>query len=77
MTRSIVAVLAIAACAVPPRAEPPLLTEPTARTAPPQPVAATPRTDLIPRAVLFGEPDRTDVQLSPDGSSSRGVHAAR
>ncbi len=64
---AIVAVLAIGACAVPPRPEPPLLTEPTARAAPPQTIAATPRTDLIPRALLFGEPDRVDVQLSPDG----------
>jgi dipeptidyl aminopeptidase/acylaminoacyl peptidase len=67
MTRSIVAILAIGACAVPPRPEPPLLTEPTAPTAPPQAVTATPRTDLIPRALLFAEPDRVDVRLSPDG----------
>jgi dipeptidyl aminopeptidase/acylaminoacyl peptidase len=67
MTRSIVAVLAIGACAVPPRVEPPLLTEPEPKVAAPQPVAATPRTDLIPRAVLFAEPDRVDVKLSPDG----------
>ncbi len=34
---------------------------------PPQ-AQGTPRTDLIPRAVLFGNPDRTNVQLSPDGT---------
>jgi dipeptidyl aminopeptidase/acylaminoacyl peptidase len=67
MTRSIVAALAMAACAVPPRPEPPLVAEPVAPPAPSQPIAATPRTDLIPRAVLFAEPERTDVQISPDG----------
>ncbi|HEY1546529.1 MAG TPA: alpha/beta fold hydrolase [Kofleriaceae bacterium] len=58
--------LALSACAVPPRAEPPLLAEPTAPAAAPQPIVATPRTDLIPRAVLFGAPDRVDVRLAPD-----------
>ena len=29
-------------------------------------------TPLIPRTVLFGNPDRALVKLSPDGSQSRG-----
>src|SRR5262245_18887782 len=29
--------------------------------------AGHPREDLIPRAILFGNPDRTNVQISPDG----------
>ncbi len=29
--------------------------------------AGRPRDDLIPRATLFGNPDRTNVQISPDG----------
>ena len=28
----------------------------------------TPRDDLIPRSVLFGNPERADVQISPDGA---------
>lgn len=36
----------------------------------PTPVAkGNPREDLIPRAVLFGNPERTGVQLSPDGKT--------
>jgi dipeptidyl aminopeptidase/acylaminoacyl peptidase len=43
--------------------------DPEPRPAEPLPQAqGTPRTDLIPRAVLFGNPDRTNVQLSPDGT---------
>jgi dipeptidyl aminopeptidase/acylaminoacyl peptidase len=54
--------------------------EPTAKAAPPPaapaepappPAPATPagnpRTDLISRAILFGNPERANVQLSPDG----------
>ncbi|MEO8702455.1 MAG: S9 family peptidase [Kofleriaceae bacterium] len=38
----------------------------------PEPIAVvvpkgTPRTDLIPREILFGNPERTNVKLSPDG----------
>ena len=29
--------------------------------------AGRPREDLIPRSILFGNPDRADVQISPDG----------
>ena len=38
-------------------------------TAPPAPPVAVghPRNDLIPRAVLFGNPERTAPQVSPDG----------
>jgi dipeptidyl aminopeptidase/acylaminoacyl peptidase len=42
-----------------PAAEPP-------RASPPRPVGH-PRNDLIPRAVLFGNPERTRLQISPDG----------
>jgi dipeptidyl aminopeptidase/acylaminoacyl peptidase len=35
---------------------------------PPAPVAVgKPKNDLIPRSILFGNPERTNVQLSPDG----------
>ena len=43
---------------------------PDAETTPAAPLPqakGTPRTDLIPRAVLFGNPERTNVQLSHDG----------
>src|SRR5262245_26638918 len=43
-----------------PAAEPPPAT-------PPPTVAARPRQDLIPRAVLYGNPERANVQISPDG----------
>lgn len=65
---------------VPPPSEPaarpaPLAQEPAARPAPapapapppPAPPAGKPRTDLISRAILFGNPERAGVQLSPDG----------
>jgi hypothetical protein len=50
------------------------VTQPTT-TLPAQPVAATPvqeavgnpSTDLIPRTVFFGNPDKASPQLSPDG----------
>lgn len=34
----------------------------------PAPVVGQPRSDLIPRALLFGNPERTAPQLSPDGA---------
>ena len=34
---------------------------------PPQKAVGKPKNDLIPRSVLFGNPDRANVQLSPDG----------
>ncbi len=49
------------------------VTPPTPPTAdpkqPPPPAVATgkPKADLIPRSVLFGNPERVNVQLSPDG----------
>jgi dipeptidyl aminopeptidase/acylaminoacyl peptidase len=51
--------------ATPPAAAP--ITAPT----PPAPAVAIgkPRQDLIPRAVLFGNPERTNVQISPDGKT--------
>ncbi|HEX7699196.1 MAG TPA: S9 family peptidase, partial [Kofleriaceae bacterium] len=33
----------------------------------PAPAVGHPKNDLIPRSVLFGNPDRTNVQISPDG----------
>jgi dipeptidyl aminopeptidase/acylaminoacyl peptidase len=33
----------------------------------PAPPAGHPRADLIPRAVIFGNPERTGLQISPDG----------
>ncbi|MDQ3366340.1 MAG: S9 family peptidase [Myxococcota bacterium] len=36
--------------------------------APPQVAAGNPRTDLIPRRVLFGNPERAAVRISPDGT---------
>lgn len=42
------------------------MTEPES---PKPPVATgTPKSDLIPRSILFGNPDRVDVRISPDGS---------
>jgi len=35
--------------------------------APTSPITGHPRNDLIPRAVLFGNPERTAPQISPDG----------
>lgn len=46
------------------------LPAPAAEPAPPPPLPAAkgnPRSDLIPRSVLFGNPERTAVRLSPDG----------
>jgi dipeptidyl aminopeptidase/acylaminoacyl peptidase len=40
---------------------------PEAPPAEPAPPKGNPRTDLISRQVLFGNPERTNVQLSPDG----------
>ena len=51
-----------------PPATPPATPRATPR-AEPAPAGATgkPRQDLIPRAVLFGNPERASVQISPDG----------
>jgi dipeptidyl aminopeptidase/acylaminoacyl peptidase len=40
---------------------------PAAPAPAPAPPAGNPRTDLISRALLFGNPERTNVQISPDG----------
>jgi dipeptidyl aminopeptidase/acylaminoacyl peptidase len=50
----------------PPVAEAPAPTAP-APEAPPARPAGNPRNDLIPRAVIFGNPDRAALQISPDG----------
>jgi dipeptidyl aminopeptidase/acylaminoacyl peptidase len=48
------------------RAAPP----PTAPAAPePPPATGTPKADLIPRGVLFGNPERAAVRISPDGKT--------
>src|SRR5688500_15353253 len=72
--------LAFAACGggkpaptVPPNAlgeeaVPPDTESPAAPAEDTAPVAkGNPRDDLIPRAILFGNPERASVQLSPDG----------
>jgi hypothetical protein len=51
-------------------AEPTSGTDPATPAAPPAAVGH-PRTDLIPRAVLFGNPERGAPALSPDGRWSR------
>ncbi|HWO18267.1 MAG TPA: S9 family peptidase [Kofleriaceae bacterium] len=49
-------------------AEPaPPLARPEAPPAEPAPPKGNPRTDLISRQILFGNPERTNVQISPDG----------
>jgi dipeptidyl aminopeptidase/acylaminoacyl peptidase len=45
----------------------PGLALPPARPADPAPTPAGPKTGLIPRATLFGNPDRASPKLSPDG----------
>ena len=35
----------------------------------PPPATGNPKADLIPRGVLFGNPDRANVQISPDGKA--------
>src|SRR5215475_8962011 len=35
---------------------------------PPSAPTGHPRTDLIPRALLFGNPERREIQISPDGT---------
>jgi dipeptidyl aminopeptidase/acylaminoacyl peptidase len=42
-------------------------TPPPAPPAPPPAAVGHPKGDLIPRAVIFGNPERANVQLSPDG----------
>ncbi|HWO18266.1 MAG TPA: S9 family peptidase [Kofleriaceae bacterium] len=49
---------------------PPAEAPPAAPTPAPPPVAiGKPRQDLIPRSVLFGNPERANVQISPDGKT--------
>src|SRR5687767_460160 len=50
---------------------PPAPPAPEEPKAPPPPAVATgnPKADLIPRSVLFGNPERANVQLSPDGKT--------
>ncbi|MGE5187376.1 MAG: S9 family peptidase [Acidobacteriota bacterium] len=48
---------------------PPAVAAPAPPPVPPPPPVAVgkPKADLIPRSVLFGNPERTNVQISPDG----------
>jgi len=50
-----------------PVAEAPAPVAPPAPAPAPAPPAGHPRADLIPRAVIFGNPERTGLQISPDG----------
>jgi dipeptidyl aminopeptidase/acylaminoacyl peptidase len=72
MKRLVVLSLVVAACggtSTPPPAEPaqPAAAPSPAMPPPPPPAVGKPKQDLIPRAVLFGNPERTNVQISPDG----------
>jgi dipeptidyl aminopeptidase/acylaminoacyl peptidase len=49
-----------------PMAEAPPPSAPASEAAPARP-AGNPRNDLIPRAVIFGNPERVALQISPDG----------
>ena len=51
-----------------PRAPDPEAQPPAAPAAPPV-ATGKPKADLIPRSVLFGNPERANVQLSPDGKT--------
>src|SRR5690606_19862514 len=65
----------VAACGGPaaPSAQEPAMPDPTDPASPdpeaPEPPQATgnPKADLIPRSVLFGNPERAAVRISPDG----------
>jgi len=53
---------------LPPVTPDPAPTQPAAEpVAAPAPAVGKPKSDLIPRSVLFGNPERTNVQISPDG----------
>ena len=66
--------IALVACSGGQKAQPQPQPEPqpdVAQPMPPEPTApvaqGNPRTDLIPRALLFGDPERASVRISPDG----------
>src|SRR5690349_17739150 len=75
--RKIFALAIVAACGgpktstpiTPPPANPDTPPDDVAQKPPPAPPPAVgkPKTDLIPRSVLFGNPERAGVRLSPDG----------
>src|SRR5689334_20733152 len=64
-----------------PHAEAAPPTETAAQPAPapvaqaPAPAVGHPKNDLIPRSVLFGNPERANVQISPDGKHLSWVAA--
>ncbi|MET0385816.1 MAG: S9 family peptidase [Polyangiales bacterium] len=67
-----VAVIMLSACAggqtqAPAAQRPVVLKADPSQTPPPRAAQGHPRNDLIPRSALFGNPDRTDVTISPDG----------
>src|SRR6185312_7655753 len=53
--------------ATPPEAPAPVAMRPPEPPAPPPPAVGHPDPNLIPRSVLFGNPERTRVEISPDG----------
>nr|HEX4313615.1 S9 family peptidase [Kofleriaceae bacterium] len=82
---AIVFVAAAAACGGSPTPAPsaPVATPPPATASseqappppPPPPATGHPKQDLIPRSVLFGNPERANVQISPDGKRLAWVAA--
>src|SRR5215510_805506 len=60
-------VLAFVACGGPKAPPPPQAVKPDPVATAPAAPAGHPRSDLIPRALLFGNPERRAVELSPDG----------
>ncbi|HEY0477223.1 MAG TPA: S9 family peptidase [Kofleriaceae bacterium] len=62
-------VIALVACggSKAPTPTPPARPDPAPVAATPAPPAGHPRSDLIPRALLFGNPERRAIELSPDG----------
>jgi dipeptidyl aminopeptidase/acylaminoacyl peptidase len=53
--------------ATPPEAPAPVAMRPPLPPPPPPPAVGHPDPNLIPRSVLFGNPERTRVEISPDG----------
>jgi dipeptidyl aminopeptidase/acylaminoacyl peptidase len=78
MNRYVLVALALAACGgaqptIQPTPIPPVAIQPP--PLPEQPVVGKPKQDLIPRSVLFGNPERANVQISPDGKHLAWVAA--
>jgi dipeptidyl aminopeptidase/acylaminoacyl peptidase len=67
MKRLVVIVLVACGGSKAPAPTPPARPDPAAVAAAPAAPAGHPRSDLIPRALLFGNPERRAIELSPDG----------